>query len=247
MVTCPTCASSQTVKNGHIHNGKQRFKCQDCGRQFVEHPTKKVIDSATRELIDRLLLERLSLAGIARAAQVSEQWLQTYVNEKYARVPRNVKVASKKRTSDDSMRWAMVFRRQQRQQTVGLVSARCRHSWDCGRLYRHTGWGSSTQVVGIVACALSPMCHRLHWLLGSLWSCSPQQAASTCRQRNWKNELYWAIQQHLKATGISVSAQNLILLKISRESHWCYLVFHPSLQCIITCVALPMFIFIFKK
>jgi transposase-like protein len=92
------------VKNGHIHNGKQRFKCQDCGRQFVEHPTKKVIDSATRELIDRLLLERLSLAGIARAAQVSEQWLQTYVNEKYARVPRNVKVASKKRTSDDSMR-----------------------------------------------------------------------------------------------------------------------------------------------
>ena len=41
---------------------------------------------ATRELIDRLLLERISLAGIARAVQVSEQWLQTYVNEKYASV-----------------------------------------------------------------------------------------------------------------------------------------------------------------
>jgi len=67
--------SSQTVKNGRIHNGKQRFKCQDCGRQFAEHPTKKVIDQARRELSDRLLLERISLAGIARAAQVSEQWL----------------------------------------------------------------------------------------------------------------------------------------------------------------------------
>ncbi|PSP26709.1 MAG: hypothetical protein BRC55_00075 [Cyanobacteria bacterium SW_8_48_13] len=32
MPACPICASSQTVKNGHIHNGKQRFKCHDCGR-----------------------------------------------------------------------------------------------------------------------------------------------------------------------------------------------------------------------
>ncbi|MBW4456832.1 MAG: hypothetical protein KME55_31470 [Nostoc indistinguendum CM1-VF10] len=97
MPTCPICASFQTVKNGRIHNGKQRFKCYDCGRQFVEQPTKKVIDQATRELIDRLLLERISLAGIARAAQVSEQWLQTYINEKYAKVPRQVQVTPKKR------------------------------------------------------------------------------------------------------------------------------------------------------
>jgi transposase-like protein len=91
------CASAKTVKNGRIHNGKQRFKCHDCGRQFIEQPTKKVIDIATRALIDRLLLERISLAGIARATQVSEQWLQTYVNEKYAKVPRQVQVTSKKR------------------------------------------------------------------------------------------------------------------------------------------------------
>ena len=97
MPACPICASSQTVKNGRIHNGKQRFKCHDCGRQFIEHPIKKVIDSATWQLIDRLLLERISLAGIARATQVSEQWLQTYVNEKYAQVPRRVEVTPKKR------------------------------------------------------------------------------------------------------------------------------------------------------
>ncbi|MGC8715252.1 MAG: IS1 family transposase [Leptodesmis sp.] len=97
MPACPICASDKTVKNGRIHNGKQRFKCHDCGRQFIEQPTKKVIDQATRELIDRLLLERISLAGIARAAQVSEQWLQTYVNEKYAKVPRQVQVTPKKK------------------------------------------------------------------------------------------------------------------------------------------------------
>jgi transposase-like protein len=96
MPVCPLCASSQTVKNGRIHNGKQRFKCRDCERQFIEQPTKKVIDLATRQLIDRLLLERISLAGIARATQVSEQWLQTYVNEKYAQVPRQAQVRPKK-------------------------------------------------------------------------------------------------------------------------------------------------------
>jgi hypothetical protein len=41
-------------------------------------------------------LERISLAGIARATKVSEQWLQTYVNEKYAQVPRSVQVTPKK-------------------------------------------------------------------------------------------------------------------------------------------------------
>jgi hypothetical protein len=44
-----------------------------------------------------LLLERISLAGIARAAQGSEQWLQTYVNQKYAKVPHQVQVTPKKR------------------------------------------------------------------------------------------------------------------------------------------------------
>ncbi len=33
------------------------------------------MNSARRALIDRLLLERISLAGLARAVQVSEVWL----------------------------------------------------------------------------------------------------------------------------------------------------------------------------
>jgi transposase-like protein len=97
MPNCPKCTSTLTVKNGRIHNGKQRFRCQDCGRQFVEQPSKKVIGSATRELINRLLLERISLAGIARSVKVSETWLQQYVNEKYAGVRREVEVTPKKR------------------------------------------------------------------------------------------------------------------------------------------------------
>ncbi len=58
-ITCPRCQSKWIVKNGFIHNGNQNFKCKDCGRQFVQNPIKKVIGQETRELIDKLLLEKL--------------------------------------------------------------------------------------------------------------------------------------------------------------------------------------------
>ena len=89
---CPNCDSTNVVKNGMIHNGKQNHKCNDCGRQFVKDPQNKIIDDATKALIDKLLLEKLPLAGIARVVDVSEPWLQQYVNAKYQRVPRQAKV-----------------------------------------------------------------------------------------------------------------------------------------------------------
>jgi len=94
---CPACDSTRIVKNGKIHNGKQNFKCRDCGRQFVQDPQNKKIDEATKTLIDKLLLEKIPLTGIARVAGVSEPWLQSYVNAKYERVPREVQVQAKKK------------------------------------------------------------------------------------------------------------------------------------------------------
>jgi len=62
--TCPNCGSQHTVKNGSIHNQKQKYQCQNCQRQFIENPTNKVISLDTIELIDRLLLEKIPKAGI---------------------------------------------------------------------------------------------------------------------------------------------------------------------------------------
>ncbi|PSO60824.1 MAG: IS1 family transposase, partial [Cyanobacteria bacterium QH_10_48_56] len=52
------------VKNGGTHDGKQRFRCQDCSGQFVENPTRQLIADQTRELINRLLKQRLAIAAI---------------------------------------------------------------------------------------------------------------------------------------------------------------------------------------
>ena len=96
MIACTRCDSETVVKNGHIHNGKQRYWCRDCGRQFVPAATKKVISGETRERVEKLLLEKIPLAGIARSMDVSETWLQSYVNKKYANVKQFVQVEAKK-------------------------------------------------------------------------------------------------------------------------------------------------------
>lgn len=96
---CPSCGSEEIVKNGRIHNGKLNFKCKACNRQFVEEPQNKRIVQSTKDLIDKLLLEKIPLAGIARASDVSESWLQDYVNCQYEVVPQQVNVSSQKKDS----------------------------------------------------------------------------------------------------------------------------------------------------
>jgi len=62
-------------KNGHIHNGKQNHHCHDCGRQFVRCFEQYRIAEEKRTLVERLLLERISLRGICRAVGVKLKWL----------------------------------------------------------------------------------------------------------------------------------------------------------------------------
>jgi hypothetical protein len=50
-----------------------------------------------RIITDRLLCEKISLAGICRATGVSEAWLQNYVNKKYESVSEQVNVSDKKK------------------------------------------------------------------------------------------------------------------------------------------------------
>lgn len=78
---CPKCGSSAVVKNGSIANGKKKFSCKECSRQFVENPERRRITDAEWRIVDRLLLEKISMAGIARAVLISKRWLQSYVKK----------------------------------------------------------------------------------------------------------------------------------------------------------------------
>ena len=96
MPTCPECQSANVIRNGRIHNGTPKFACKACGRQFVEKPRKHWVSAETKALVDKLLLERVALAGIVRVTGVSARWLQDYVKRKYSNVPKQVDVPAQK-------------------------------------------------------------------------------------------------------------------------------------------------------
>lgn len=94
-LACPRCKSENIVRNGNTAYGKARYLCKDCRRHFVKNPAKKKISNEKKELVDDMLLERTSLAGIGRVAKVSSTWLQSYVNSKYKNVEKKVEIIGK--------------------------------------------------------------------------------------------------------------------------------------------------------
>ena len=92
---CPTCDSTNTKKNGHIHNGKQNHCCKECGRQFVSNPQQILISSAKREQIRKLLLERIPLRGICRVEGVSLRWLLGFMVDLYDQLPDDLNLQAK--------------------------------------------------------------------------------------------------------------------------------------------------------
>jgi len=115
-MNCPRCHSQVIVKNGSIHNKKQKYRCKDCGRQFVKNPKNrnKPIPQTIIDLIEKLLAERLSLAAIVRITGVSAQWLQTYVNKKYREIPREVNIKKKSKgrlTIECDEMWSFVYKK----------------------------------------------------------------------------------------------------------------------------------------
>lgn len=90
MLNCPQCAASTVKKNGTIHNGKQKYECLVCHRQFVEEPENKVVAEETKERIRRALLERVSLEGICRIFDVSMPWLLNFMQKTFETLPEDL-------------------------------------------------------------------------------------------------------------------------------------------------------------
>jgi insertion element IS1 protein InsB len=97
---CPQCQSPTYKKNGHIHNGKQNYQCKECGRQFVECFAQYRVSEDTRALIERLLVERISLRGICRAVGVKLKWLLGFLVQCFESLPDHLHVQPVNCTQD---------------------------------------------------------------------------------------------------------------------------------------------------
>ena len=89
-LSCPQCGLSHIKRNGHTHYGKQNYQCLKCNRQFVT--SSRLISDATKEVVKKLLLERISLPGICRALNLSLPWLLRFTVELYGELPDDLNV-----------------------------------------------------------------------------------------------------------------------------------------------------------
>ena len=71
-ICCYHCGSDQVIKNGHAENGKQRYRCQACGKQSRAPPLEETLDpiDPMNSRMKPLELDELWSFGVKRANKV---------------------------------------------------------------------------------------------------------------------------------------------------------------------------------
>jgi hypothetical protein len=87
---CSQCGSKWYKRTGHTHPGKQNHRGNLCGQAFVLNPEHQVITEEQRTLIERLLLERISLREICRAVGVGLQGLLQFMVDRFQAAPEHL-------------------------------------------------------------------------------------------------------------------------------------------------------------
>lgn len=228
---CPTCGSDDAMKNGTTRRGKQNYKCRDCGRQFVEDRKWKPIDPDTKAMVDRLLLEKIPLAGIARVMQLSPDWLQQYLNTFYKAVPRQVQVQPKAKgrlaVQMDEL-WSFVNSKGQQQWGWLALDVATREIVGCFISDRS---GTSALALWESMPGVYRQCAKVYsdyWRAYSL--VLPSQRHCAVGKETGLTSYIERFNNTRSATSIAVGEKNAVILKVARESYWSDLVFHPPLQ-----------------
>lgn len=159
--------------------------------KFIFRRCLKVIVQETLELIDRLLLEKIPLAGIARATQVSEKELQKYVNDKYAQVAQQIHISEKSKgkltiecdeawsfvRNKDNKQWIWLAMHKKTREIVGVYIG------DYSKESAQKLWDSLPPVYR--QCAV---CYTDFWV--SYYEVFPQKRHKTEGIREWSNQPY---------------------------------------------------------
>ena len=85
LVSCSHCQSTELVRNGTTADGRQRYRCRDCGRRSTADARPNGYTGEERELILRAYQERSSLRGLTRTFGVSRNTVTGWLKKKQPR------------------------------------------------------------------------------------------------------------------------------------------------------------------
>jgi transposase-like protein len=82
MLECKQCRSKSKVKNGHDKNGKQRYKCKECNRSYIEGDLRKKYSLDKKMKVLCMYLEGVGIRSIERLEKVPNpliiQWIRKF-------------------------------------------------------------------------------------------------------------------------------------------------------------------------
>ena len=87
-LTCPHCHSPNLKRNGHTTDGRQRYRCLDCGKQHRENPRERGYTEAEKDIIIKASQERSSLRGLQRTFGVDRHTISDWIKKKQTPSPR---------------------------------------------------------------------------------------------------------------------------------------------------------------
>jgi transposase-like protein len=75
-VACPRCSSLRVKKNGITTQPKQRYRCQDCERQFITDYTYQAYKPEVRSLVLPMTLNGSGIRDISRVLHISTNTIE---------------------------------------------------------------------------------------------------------------------------------------------------------------------------
>ena len=77
---CKICSSTLIIKHGKVRN-KQRYKCKDCGYNFVQGDGRQGKNSAKQRMALHLYLENMGFRAIGRVLGVSNVTVLNWIRK----------------------------------------------------------------------------------------------------------------------------------------------------------------------
>ena len=87
-ITCPVCSSLNIKKNGINKQGKQRYRCKECARQFILKYSYRAYLKYIRELIVPMCLNGSGIRDISRVLRVSATTVMKVIDREAKNLPK---------------------------------------------------------------------------------------------------------------------------------------------------------------
>ena len=106
-ITCPVCSSLNIQKNGINKQGKQRYRCKACGRQFIIKYIYRACLRYIRELIVPMCLNGSGIRDISRVLRISATTVMKVIRRQSRNLP-NLKMPPRVADVEIDEMWSFV-------------------------------------------------------------------------------------------------------------------------------------------